>query len=85
MEWLVECVNARINDQKYILITFLRENIQKGTLQQMTNIYLFQNSYFILFFIFFIYLKIHKLNVYVLVYYNKNFFIYANNAIVKVK
>ena len=65
IECLVKCVNAGIKDQKYILITVLRENIQKGILQQMNNIYLFQN-------IFFLFFKIFKLNVYVLVYYNKN-------------
>ena len=64
IEYLVECINAGICDQKYILITVLRENIQKGILRQMTNIYFFQN-------IFFLFFKIFKLNAYVLVYYNK--------------
>ena len=57
--------NVGIDDQKYILITVFRETIQKGILQQMTSIYLFQNIIFLFF-------KIFKLNVYVLVYYNKN-------------
>ena len=57
--------NVGINDQKYILMTVFRETIQKGILQQMTSIYLFQNIIFLFF-------KIFKLNVYVLVYYNKN-------------
>ena len=61
IECLVECVQAIINNQKYILITVLRENIQKGILQQMTNVYLFQK-------IFFLFFKIFELNVYVLVY-----------------
>ena len=63
IECLVEYVNARINDQKYILTTVLRENIQKVILQQITNIYLFQN-------IFSLFFKIFILNVYVLVYYS---------------
>ena len=53
-----------IDDQKYILIKALRENIQKGILQQMTKIYLVHNIFF--------FFKIFKLNVYVLVCYNKN-------------
>ena len=57
--------NVGIDDQKYILITVFRETIQKGILQQMTSIFLFQNIIFLFF-------KIFKLNVYVLVYYNKN-------------
>ena len=57
--------NVGIDDQKSILITVFRETIQKGILQQMTSIYLFQNIIFLFF-------KIFKLNVYVLVYYNKN-------------
>ena len=65
IECLVKCVNAKIDDQKYILKTVLQENIQKGKLQQVTNICLFQN-------IFLLFFKIFKLNVYVLVYYNKN-------------
>ena len=65
IECWVECVNAEIDYQKYILITVLRDNIQKGILHQMTNIYLFQN-------IFFLFFKIFKLNAFVLVHYNKN-------------
>ena len=52
-----------IDDQKYILIKALRENIQKGILQQMTKIYLVHNIFF--------FFKIFKLNVYVLVCYKK--------------
>ena len=65
IECLFECVNAGIDDQKYIFITVLRENIQKEILQQMSKIYLFQN-------IFFLFFKIFELNVCVLVYYKKN-------------
>ena len=78
IECVVECVNAGIDDQKYILITVLRENIQKGIFQQITNIYLFQN-------IFFLFFKVFKLNFYVSVYYNENLLQSANNATVKVK
>ena len=65
IECVVECVNAGLDYEKYILITVLRENIQKEIFQQMTKICLFQNLFFLFF-------KIFKLNVYVLVYYNKN-------------
>ena len=49
IECLVEYVNAGIDDKKYILITILQENIQRGILQQITNIYLFQNIFFLFF------------------------------------
>ena len=57
--------NVGIDYQNYILTTVLRENIQRVILQQMTNIYSFQN-------IFFLFFDLFKLNVYVLVYYNTN-------------
>ena len=31
-------LNPGIDDEKYVFMTVLRENIQKGILQQMTNI-----------------------------------------------
>ena len=42
-------LNPGIDDEKYIFMTVLRENIQKGILQQMTNIYSFHNIFFLFF------------------------------------
>ena len=63
--WQFKCVKAGIYDQKYILKSIEWENVQRRIFLQMVNIYICKND-------FFQFLKLFKLNRYVLVYYDRH-------------